>query len=105
MKLVVAIVQDQDALAVLNALARQGLRATKLASTGGFLREGNTTVLVGVEEDAVDRVLDILRSTGSVRREPVPPAEGGSGEEARPAEVLVGGATVFVLDVVRYAKF
>lgn len=61
MKLVVAIVKDSDAMHVSDALVAQEFRVTRIASTGGFLRRGNVTLLVGVDEDAVDTVLDILR--------------------------------------------
>ncbi len=108
MKLVIAVVQDQDEANLLGALAKAGFQATKLASTGGFLREGNTTVLVGVEEDRVDAVLDLVRQTCRSRRQLVTPlASLGRIETAyfaEPVEVPVGGATVFVVDVERFVK-
>lgn len=108
MKLVVAVVQDQDEAGLLGALAKEGFQATKLASTGGFLREGNTTVLVGVEEDRVEAVLELVRKTCRSRRQLVTPlASLGRVETAcftEPVEVPVGGATVFVVDVERFAK-
>lgn len=63
MKLVLAVVQNQDAGPVLEKLLEKGLRATKLASTGGFLRQGNTTFLIGVENERVPEVVEILRNT------------------------------------------
>ncbi len=63
MKLVVAIVKDSDAMNVSDALVAQSFRVTRIASTGGFLRRGNVTLLVGVDDDAVDAVLDILHET------------------------------------------
>ncbi len=108
MKLVIAILQDKDAAHTVTELNRRGFRATKLASTGGFLREGNTTILAGVEEQDVELVLTIVRRTSSVRKEtltPQTPNQTGEPYVPFPVEVTVGGATVFVMDVDRYEKF
>jgi uncharacterized protein YaaQ len=68
MKLMIAIVQDKDAEALLSALTQMGYRATKMASTGGFLREGNSTVFLGVEDNRVEEVLSgALHQPGSLR--------------------------------------
>ncbi|HHV78599.1 MAG TPA: hypothetical protein GXX40_03130 [Firmicutes bacterium] len=108
MKLIIAVVQDTDAGRLLNALMKDGHRATKLASTGGFLREGNTTFLIGTEDDKVDEVLGIIEKTCRSRTQLVTPATplgGAPGPYASfPVEVLVGGATVFVLNVERFEK-
>jgi len=61
MKLVIAIVQDKDAEAVIEELVTQDRRVTRVASTGGFLRRGNVTLLIGVEEQDVQPVIDLLR--------------------------------------------
>ncbi|MGC8488747.1 MAG: cyclic-di-AMP receptor [Clostridia bacterium] len=108
MKLIIAILQDKDGLTALNELNRRGFRATKLASTGGFLREGNTTILVGTEEPDVEQVLAVLRRTSSLRQEtltPTAPTHSGEPYVPFPVEVTVGGATIFVLSVDRYEKF
>jgi uncharacterized protein YaaQ len=108
MKLIIAILQDKDGLTALNELNRRGFRATKLASTGGFLREGNTTIMVGVEEPDVEQVLMVLRRTSSTRQEtltPSAPTHSGEPYVPFPVEVTVGGATIFVLSVDRYEKF
>jgi uncharacterized protein YaaQ len=108
MKLIIAILQDKDGLTALNELNRRGFRATKLASTGGFLREGNTTILVGTEEPDVEQVLAVLRRTSSMRQEtltPTAPTHSGEPYVPFPVEVTVGGATIFVLSVDRYEKF
>lgn len=60
MKLIVAIVRDADSLAVSDALVEQQFRVTRIASTGGFLRRGNVTLLIGVEAEQVTQVLQIL---------------------------------------------
>lgn len=108
MKLVIAILQDKDAGPAVAEINRRGFRATKLASTGGFLREGNTTILVGVEEQDVEHVLQVLRRTSSTRREmltPQTPAHSGEPYLPFPVEVTVGGATIFVVDVDQYEKY
>jgi uncharacterized protein YaaQ len=109
MKLILAIVQDVDAKGVLDALVAQGHRATRISTTGGFLVRGNTTILLGVEEDRLANVLDILRDHCHARREFVSPVVPlGEAAAARhwvqPLEVEVGGATVFVLDVERFEQ-
>ena len=63
MKLVLAIVRDTDDPRVLDALISHSYRVTRVASTGGFLRRGNVTLLIGVEAEHVQPVLDLLRET------------------------------------------
>ena len=63
MKLIIAIVHDVDAGPVIERLITDGHRVTRVASTGGFLRRGNVTLLIGVEEQQVEPVIDILRDT------------------------------------------
>lgn len=108
MKLIVAIVQDKDATRLIEALVEAGQRATKLATTGGFLREGNTTLLVGTDDDDVEKVLDIIRRICHSREQLVTPLApvGGPVDSyvPYPVEVQVGGATVFVLSVERYER-
>lgn len=109
MKLVIAVIQDKDANRLLEGLMQAGFGATKLASTGGFLREGNTTLLVGVEDERVDEVIGIIRRTCKAREQLVTPLAPMSGSAESylpyPIEVQVGGATVFVLQVDRFEKF
>lgn len=109
MKLVVAVIQDKDSHRLLGALTQASFRATKLASTGGFLREGNTTLLVGVEDEQVERVVTIIKNTCRAREQLVTPLSpmGGPADSyiPYPVEIMVGGATVFVLNVTRFAKF
>jgi uncharacterized protein YaaQ len=61
MKLILAIVRDTDDEPVINQLVSQGLRVTRVASTGGFLRRGNVTLMIGVEDDKLEMTLDLLR--------------------------------------------
>ncbi len=109
MKLIVAIVQDVDAGRVLEGLAAEGFRSTKISSTGGFLFRGNTTILVGVEDHRVDVVRRILGKCCQTRREFVSPvmpmSEAASALNwVEPLEVEIGGATIFVLDVERFEQ-
>lgn len=100
MKLVVVIVQDNDAAKLRQELNRQGFKSTKLASTGGFLREGNTTFLIGVEDDVVWHVKALIHKVCKERTKLAPSNQyfnGGESMYAEPIEVSVGGAVVFVL--------
>lgn len=107
-KLLLTIVQDADAAALQDALASDGLQSTKLASTGGFLREGNTTLLIGVEDDDVGRVTqrihDVCRKRSKVvsAGSPIHALEGVFASQ--PMEVPVGGAIVFVLAVENFVR-
>lgn len=92
-KLIIAVVQNEDADGVVDALLEDEFRATRLASTGGFLRRGNTTLMVGADEEQVDRVLDLIRGHA---RSGAAPADAA---EAQPA-----AATVFVLDLEEYQR-
>jgi uncharacterized protein YaaQ len=108
MKLVIAIVQDDDSASLLNKLTKEEFRVTKLATTGGFLRSGNTTLLVGVEDEDVDKVIGIIKNLCETRSQVVTstsPIAGTTGVYVPyPVEVSVGGATVFVVDVDRFEK-
>ena len=68
MKLVLTIVNDQDSEAVLSELIDKEFRVTRIASTGGFLRRGNTTLIIGVEEEKVDQVIEVIRQATRDRR-------------------------------------
>jgi uncharacterized protein YaaQ len=101
MKLVIAVVQRQDAGELLEALTTQGHRVTRISSEGGFLREGNVTLLIAVDDQAVDPLLRTIREHCYTRTRyvsPLPPvAESGEFYPPVPVEVQVGGATIFVL--------
>ena len=64
MKLIMAIIQDHIVQDVLNELSENKVRATKLSSTGGFFKKGNTTVLIGIEDEKVDRVMLMVAFDG-----------------------------------------
>jgi uncharacterized protein YaaQ len=101
MKLVLAVVQRQDAGELLDALTSQGHRVTRISSEGGFLREGNVTLLIAVEDHQVEPLIQNIREHCYTRTRyvsPLPPvAESGEFYPPSPIEVQVGGATVFVL--------
>jgi uncharacterized protein YaaQ len=107
-KLVVAIVHNEDAGALVDALLDKEYRATRLHSSGGFLKQSNATVLLGVEDDSVEAVLAIIREMCHARTQvvnPMPPImEPGEFFMPYPLEVEVGGATVFVLPVERFER-
>lgn len=107
MKLILAIVNNDDAASVAAALTTKGFTITKLSTTGGFLQAGNTTLLIGAEETDVDRALDIVRRESFTRKKKVP-TNASFGRGLAPGdeqvETEVGGATVFVLDVDRFEK-
>lgn len=108
MKLIVAIVQDEDASRLIGHLMSDGFRVTKLATTGGFLRAGNTTLLVGVEDDKLQNAMSIIEKVCKSRKQIATspsPISGTTGVYVPyPIEVTVGGATIFVLDVEQFAK-
>ena len=106
MKLVLAIVGNDDQAAVLSALTAESFQATKLATTGGFLKAGNTTFLIGVEDNKVNRVIEIITEYSSKRTQVVPSstAMDVGMYTSFPIEITVGGATIFVLNVEHYVK-
>ncbi|MCG8353549.1 MAG: cyclic-di-AMP receptor [Chloroflexales bacterium] len=101
MKLILAVVQHQDAGRLVDALTAQKFRVTRISSEGGFLREGNVTLMLNIADEQVDSVLQIVREHCSTRTRyvsPMPPiAESGEFYPPTPLEVQIGGATVFVL--------
>ena len=107
MKLVVAIINNDDANDVMSNLTKNGYQATKLSTSGGFLRAGNITLLIGVEDKKVDDVIDIIGEFSSQRKKITPITStyiGDSMLSSVPVEVTVGGATIFVLDVEQFYK-
>jgi uncharacterized protein YaaQ len=107
MKLIIAVVQKRDADVALGALTGEGYFVTHVASTGGFLREGNVTLLMGVDDERVDGALAVLGKNCHRRRHfmpmPLTGAESGFGLHGH-IEVEVGGATVFVFDVEQFEQ-
>lgn len=106
MKLLLAIVSNDDSSSVTSSLNKSNFQVTKLATTGGFLRSGNTTMIVGCDDDKVQQAIDIIGEESKRRTEVVPStASYDIGRYASfPVEVQVGGATIFVLDVSQFVK-
>lgn len=106
MKMIMAVVSGDDSNAVSAALTKARFSVTKLATTGGFLMSGNTTFLIGVDDDKVSDVIDIIAKNSKKRKQMVPSA--GMMDvgmySAFPVEVTVGGAIVFVMNVERFEK-
>ena len=86
MKLLFAVLKDDDVDAVIQALTKDDFRVTRVASTGGFFRKGSTTLLIGVDDDKVETAIQVLRDKTTV--EP--------NEQKR--------ATVFVVPVSRFEQ-
>lgn len=107
MKLVIGIINSDDANDLLAEITKASFQATKLSTSGGFLKLGNVTVLVGVEDAQVDEVVEIFRSCCSRRTQMIPTAPPYLGEgfvSAAPVQVTIGGATLFIIDVDKMIK-
>ncbi|MBQ9845059.1 MAG: cyclic-di-AMP receptor [Oscillospiraceae bacterium] len=106
MKLILAIINKEDSQEVSHSLTKERYSVTKLATQGGFLMSGNITLIIGTEDEKVDRAIEIIKEHSRQRKEIVPStATYGIGVTTSfPLEVTVGGATIFVLDVDRFEK-
>jgi uncharacterized protein YaaQ len=102
-KLLIAVVQRQDANELVDSLTGRGFGVTRISSEGGFLHEGNVTLLLAVPDEQVDRTIQTIREHCRTRVRyvsPLPPvAESGEFYPSSPIEVQVGGATIFVLRI------
>jgi uncharacterized protein YaaQ len=109
MKLVIVVVQDTDSTKFLDALVENNFRSTRLSSSGGFLKSGNTTLMIGTDDDRVDELLEVIKNNCQNRKKFVSPLSpmGGNVDSyiPYPVEVEVGGATVFVLPVEAFHQF
>ncbi|MDD3411676.1 MAG: cyclic-di-AMP receptor [Eubacteriales bacterium] len=108
MKLIIAIVQDEDASRLISELMNEGFGVTKLATTGGFLRAGNTTLLVGVDDEKFDSAMKVIervcKSRKQIAASPASMVGVPGAYTPYPIEVVVGGATIFVLSVDQFVK-
>ncbi len=108
MKLVIAVVQGEDAQRTSDALTSSGFASTRMTSSGGFLQQGNVTFLIGVEDSRVNEAVQVIRDHCRERSRyltPMPPVpDPGEMFMAYPVEVQVGGATVFVVPVDSFEK-
>lgn len=109
MKLVWAIVQNEDAGYLSDALTKRDYRVTKIKTAGGFLRQGNTTLMTAVEDNQVDYVMALIEENCQTRIKEVMPLplglEPGEMFVPYPMQVEVGGATVFVIDLWDFRRF
>ena len=106
MKLIIAIVQDEDAAELSRALIKKEIRATKLATSGSFLKAGNTTFMIGIEDQKVDEVIEIIKTYSHKREQYLTTNMAmGSAMLNKSVEVTVGGATIFVLPVESFIHF
>ncbi|NLO45647.1 MAG: transcriptional regulator [Clostridiales bacterium] len=107
MKLIIAIINNDDCPAVLSELTRDGFSVTKLSTSGGFLKAGNSTLLIGVEEDKIDSALDVIKRFSSRRTQMIQASPSYPAEfyVSMPVEVKVGGATIFIVDVDQFIKY
>ena len=106
MKVIIAILNSDDAPIVIQNLMKEGYSVTKLSTTGGFLRAGNVTVLIGVDASKVQAVIDVIAKYSKSRKQVIPTTSeaGINFYPSMPVEVIVGGATIFVLDAERFEK-
>lgn len=107
MKLVMAIVSNEDSSSVSHELTRNGFSITKLATTGGFLKAGNTTLICVTDDDKVDQAIKLIEDKSSRRTQIVPSTTNSMDVgiySSFPVEVTVGGSTIFVLNVERFEK-
>lgn len=109
MKLVVSIVHNRDKNRLNEALLAEGFKFTIIGSSGGFLREGNTTYLIGIVEEELERLKQVIQANCEQREQlvNVSPYEAGpaGGILPTPVKVPVGGAVAFIMDVDEFARF
>ena len=106
MKLVISIINSDDAGAVTKNLSKRGFYYTKLSTSGGLLKSGNVTLLSAVEDDKVDDIIGVYSEFSRRRTHTVTPYADFSDlfTAGSAVEVSVGGATIMVLDIQRFEK-
>ena len=106
MKMILAVMDKEDASGVISNLTNGGFSVTRLSTTGGFLSSGNVTILVGVEDEKTGEVISVIREHSRSRTQLIPTIMGNEASyiSPMPVEVTVGGATVFVLNVEHFEK-
>lgn len=109
MKLIIAIVQSEDAPILTDALMEEDFQVTRLSTMGGFLKMKNVTLMIGTQKEKLERALEIVRDLCKSRTQsisaPMPSGFPDATLASYPIEVVVGGATVFVVDCERFEKF
>lgn len=108
MKLLIVIVQDRDVSLLMEELVENEFSVTKLATTGGFLKEGNSTLLLGVNKGEVEKCLSIIDENCKKRATTttiINSNDQGPLFQSFPLDITVGGATIFILDVEQFIKY
>src|SRR5699024_5161800 len=109
MKLIIAVVQDKDSNRLVGALSEGNIQTTKLATTGGILKEGNTTLMIGCQDEHIDEELDTIKENCIEREQMVAPISpmGGNADSyiPKPVKVEVGGSTVVILPMESFFRF
>ena len=103
MKLIFAIVQNDDSKRLIRALVQHRISVTRISTTGGFLHGGNTTLMIGVDKEKVEETLDIIKSKEFMVIPSTLP--GYADSSPTPVQVTLGGATVFIVDVEQFYRF
>ena len=108
MKLIIAIVHERDRQDICDLLLEHGWQFTVVASTGGFLREGKSTLLIGADDQDVDSIIEIIKKSSSSREQvmtqPSMDMLGATAAIMSPIKIRVGGSVMFVVDVERFEK-
>ena len=106
MKMVLAVIDKDDSHDVISNLSKEGYSITRLSTTGGFLRAGNVTILVGVDDEKTQHVIEIIKEYSQSRNQQIPTVIGNEASylSPMPVEVAVGGATIFVMNVEQFEK-
>lgn len=109
MKLLFAVIQNEDAKKLIRALNGENFAVTKIASSGGFLQGGNTTIMMGIDDERVDEALDIIKTHSKTRKRytvaPQATMIGYTLANPTPVQITVGGAVVFICDIWRHEHY
>lgn len=107
MKLVIAIVHDDDSFKIIEKLNIQGHSVTRLCSTGGFLRAGNTTLMAGVDDLKLDEVINIIIDESHKHKTGIPQENRQAANFRLPSvkEIVTSGSIIFVTNVEKFEKF
>jgi uncharacterized protein YaaQ len=97
MKLIIAVVHDEDAAVIIDEFSENKLQITKLCSTGGFIKSGNSTLISGVQDDEVEKAVDIIARNTQIRVK--------GAKENKNGGISVGAATIFITNIERFEKF
>lgn len=106
MKLVYAIMSNDDSKVALSILTKSGFYVTKISSTGGFLSDKNTTLMICTEDEKVDDLIELIKKQCKKSKKvvPLPMSQGVGSYTTVPAKMSVGGATIFVTNIERFEK-